>query len=70
MFEGEYRNDLLITDKGWKPNGQLNETNVVNGTGKVVDYYETGQKKYEGIVKDGKLVETIGEWNKDGSVKE
>ena len=33
-------------------------------------WYENGQKKFERTFKDGKLVEIIGRWNEDGSVKE
>ena len=32
--------------------------------------YENGPKQYEGTFKDGELVEVIGRWKEDGSVKE
>jgi len=69
MFEGLYLNGLLISDKGWKPNGQRNETNIVNGTGKSVEYYENGQKRFEETYKNGERI-SKKEWNEDGSVKE
>ena len=33
------------------------------------EWYGNGQKKLEGTYKDGELVELIGMWNEDGSVK-
>ena len=33
------------------------------------DFYEDGQKKFEGFFKDGKKT-SVKEWNEDGSVKE
>ena len=34
------------------------------------EWYESGKKKGEGTFKDGELVNLIGMWNKDGSVRE
>ena len=34
------------------------------------EWYRNGQKSFEGTSKDGELVEVIGVWNEDGSVKE
>ena len=33
-------------------------------------WYRNGQKKFERTYKDGELVEVIGGWKEDGSVKE
>ena len=33
-------------------------------------WYRNGQKKFERTYKDGEIVELIGKWNIDGSVKE
>ena len=44
--------------------------NFKNGEldGLSTEWYENGQKKYEGIWKDGKLI-SRKDWNEDGSVK-
>ena len=39
-------------------------------SGPVFSLYDDGKKKSEVTFKDGKLVEIIGRWNEDGSVKE
>ena len=36
----------------------------------MTQWYKNGQKKEESIIKDGKVVELIGRWKEDGSVKE
>ena len=62
MFEGKYLNDFIFTDVGWKPNGERSETNVVNGTGVMIDYYESGQKEAERHYEAGKLTFACGWW--------
>jgi antitoxin component YwqK of YwqJK toxin-antitoxin module len=46
------------------------ETTLIERDGLYTNWYENGQKKFERTFKDGKLVEIIGRWNEDGSVKE
>lgn len=62
MFEGKYLNDCIFTDVGWKPNGERSETNVTNGTGVMIDYYESGQMEAERHYEDGKLTFACGWW--------
>ena len=64
-FQGVYSKGLLITDAGWKPDGQRNKTHVVDGTGMSFRYYENGQKQEEVFFKDGKLL-TYLVWKPNG----
>ena len=34
------------------------------------EWYDNGRKKNKGIMDYGNLVKVIGQWNRDGSVKE
>ena len=57
----------------WNENGQKHsEGSYKDGkpNGKWTEWHENGQKEEEGTYKDGKLVEIIGRWNRDGSVRE
>ena len=70
-----YKDEKLSFTTGWYENGKKKSQGIpkdgkVDGDGLWTFWYENGQKKYEGTYKDGKLVEVIGEWNEDGSVKE
>ena len=71
--------DIPITGKVFglfgenKPYKKVYVGNLRNGKkdGKWVSYYHsTGKKDFEENYKDGELVNTIGRWNEDGSVKE
>ena len=44
-------------------------TNNKSKDGLHTEWYENGQKKYEGTIKDDELI-SKNEWNEDGSVKE
>ena len=55
-----------MTSFVWKPNGKkCPVTNVKNGNGVSVGYYENGQKQGEGNWKDGNLV-TAFAWKPNG----
>ena len=45
-------------------------TTEIPKNGPHTDYYNNGQKKSEWNYKDGELVDILGSWNEDGSVKE
>ena len=45
------------------------ETTLIEGDGLYTNWYENGQKRFEGTYKDGELI-SKKEWNEDGSVIE
>jgi len=72
-YERTYKDGENLLYTRWYENGQKeSEINYKDGKrdGLYTDWYENGQKENEGIFKDGELVEFIGEWNEDGSVRE
>ena len=57
---------MIMTIVVWKPNGEKCPiTNVNNGNGVSVWYYENGKKRVEGNYKDGKTVTTVA-WKPNG----
>ena len=65
--EGRYKDGEYFLSNTWNENGEII---IKDGNGLYTSWYENGQKSYEGTFKDGKVVELIGRWNEDGSVKE
>jgi antitoxin component YwqK of YwqJK toxin-antitoxin module len=62
--------DGLMTQ--WYKNGQKRLHGFCIGAsqnGLMTFWYKNGQKKEESIIKDGELIELIGRWNEDGSVR-
>jgi antitoxin component YwqK of YwqJK toxin-antitoxin module len=56
----------------WYDNGQKEYINTWKDgkeDGLYTSWYYNGQKSHEGTYKDGEFINTIGRWNKDGSVR-
>jgi antitoxin component YwqK of YwqJK toxin-antitoxin module len=65
--EKTYKDGKTWSAVVWKPNGEkCPVTNVVNGSGVVVDYHEDGQKESEGNYKDGKQHGLWTWWHENG----
>ena len=74
MSSGSFKksafNDEIITHYSVEGKIEKESKNGKIWNGLWTFWYENGQKKQEGLYKDGELVEVIGLWNEDGSVKE
>ena len=73
-FEGSYKDGIMWskTEWVWYKNGQKKEEKTYKDgkeDGLWTFWYSNGQKQLEETYKDGLVVETIGKWNEDGSVR-
>jgi len=46
VSEYHYRGELLMFAKGWKPNGEIGRTSVVDGDGIITTYYSNGDNVF------------------------
>jgi len=73
VYIGNLRNEKKEMNwTWWYENGQKSyEGTFKDGErqGFHTSWYENAQKNNEGILKDGEMVEVIGKWNWDGSVR-
>ena len=64
--EGNWKNGKSISALSWKPDGEkCSLTNLKDGNGIVIGYYDNGQKSKEAHYKDGKFISTVV-WKPNG----
>ena len=64
--EGNWKNGKSISALSWKPDGEkCTLTNLKDGNGIVIGYYDNGQKSKEAHYKDGKFISTVV-WKPNG----
>ncbi len=66
-YEDKYIDDKLMFSQNWKPNGEkCPESNLKDGNGLCVSYYQNGQKNSEENWKDGVLNGPTTYWYENG----
>ena len=67
-YEGEFRYDKKWNGKGYDENGNL-IYELINGNGKVKEYYSDGKLKFEGEYLNGKRNGKFYEYFDDGTIR-
>jgi antitoxin component YwqK of YwqJK toxin-antitoxin module len=68
MFEGTYRDGNIVADRGWKPDGSVSPTKVIEGNGVCFEYFENGNLLRKEVYLNGLLHNLCEQWYDNGNL--